>query len=286
MKLTRYSFPHPVLNWNDDVEGVFEVLFKHTATRDKYILNATFKLQNQSLEELLAAKSVSFLVHVECPQTFFRQSYPSFENPQVIEVDSELLRDKTTVTFYLCAVQDISTYQVTGAHPDYSNTAFQIEKGTIVGYGGKTAFLAEKQYDSLSAVSSIMMIIEGKHNSSPMLVDFSGSKIIIELSKKDFEEYNIRKSDRTIAPIFHSTIVLPVLIEALRKVNDPSKYGDTKWFQVLQKKMTDNSYSSDEEDLFDVAQKILENPLTRTLEAINNLENNAGDFDENTPKDI
>ena len=107
MKLTRYSFPHPVLNWNDDVEGVFEVLFKHTATRDKYILNATFKLQNQSLEELLAAKSVSFLVHVECPQTFFRQSYPSFENPQVIEVDSELLRDKTTVTFYLCAVQDI-----------------------------------------------------------------------------------------------------------------------------------------------------------------------------------
>lgn len=284
MKINNYSFPHPVLNWNNDVEGTFDVFFSYITTKEKYILNITQKFENQTLIDLLEQKKISYVVHIECSQTFFRESYTFYTNPHTIEISSHLLRDKTTVHFYLCAVEQIDQYKIVGSHLDYADNTFFIDSGAILGFGGEANFFAEKQYDSLNAVSTIMEIIGGKNKNNPMSIDFSSDKIRIELSKDDFSNYSIYKSSR--APIFHSNIVFPVLVEALRKIKDESKYSSTKWFQVLQKKMYDNKYSHEEEDLFEVAQKILDNPISRAFESIVKQDNDNGVSYESSPEDI
>jgi hypothetical protein len=283
MKITNQSFPHPVLGVRDDVDGIFNVAFSWSCDRAYYYLYPIFNLQNRTIDELIKNKKAVFVVEVECSNTFYRYSFFGYEKSPTIKIVAESLRDDVDVVFTVCSNTNLDEYLIEGAHSAYENQKFKIENGDIIAYGGNTSFIATKNYESLRAVSSIMLIKKGNYETGIAKVNFNEEKIELTLSKTEYKIYNDNKNDERLSTFFHSSLVFPILYRALFyiKISD-EEFVSKKWFKVLKTRLDDENLSiEDEEKHFELIQKLFGNPITRFFEKINQLnEDLNGAIDE------
>ena len=96
------------------------------------------------------------------------------------------------------------------------------------------------------------------------------------LSKEDFKRYKALSTKRGLDHIFHSSLVLPILIYAITQmVESTDEFTELKWFQVLSdRKQNDPEVSNitwNSSNAVLIAQKILGNPFDRTLGAMVNI---------------
>lgn len=266
MKAKNVSYPYPVLGNEDDVEGEFNVSFKHALNRDKIKLRVDFKLKNKTLEKLIGENKAVFTMEVECGSTFYRSNFRSFDRRGEFAIKSAAVREHVSVGFFVRAIAPIARYQIDGCHPDYKGFTFEVGPGDILAIGGFTSFVAEKDFDPMKpSVSSFMVIKQGSSEKGPMEVDYSGDeKIVIKLSKSDWNTYVRVKGRKTVAGILHSSIVLPVLADAVRLVKDGDReLQSTHWFNRIDVILRQQQLS--EEDPLISAQKILKSPIERGL---------------------
>src|SRR5690606_2780272 len=95
-----------------------------------------------------------------------------------------------------------------------------------------------------------------------------GDKITVYLSMNDYRRYQEVKKNQDIVEILHSAIVLPALMQAVLEVqDDSSEFADRKWFGILKDRVAETK----EDEPMKVAQKILENPLNRSFNAVTTL---------------
>jgi hypothetical protein len=271
MKVNFKSYPHPVLGNEDDLGGYFSVEFHYELSKDEVALNPCFNLKNQGLEVFIKDGLASYVTEVQCPASFFRASFASKKPINRFVVPAKLLREKVVVEFYICANEDIQNYKPSECHPDYAGASFDIEKGDILATGGSCSFIAEKDFDPLRPpVSSFMSITEGSHHEGPMEIDYESEKITIVLSKEDWKNYTDIRGQKVAEGILHSSIVLPVLIDAIHRVQKGnSDYGDKNWFGRLEAILDAKKILQKEP--FESAQKILDNPMSRSFQGIGSL---------------
>lgn len=276
MKIDKLSLPHPVLGLGDDVKGSYQVSSSVKLGKERIAVTVNHGLVNETIEKLMEDKIVAFCTEINCPQTLFRESFTTFEPNQIIEIDSTNLRDKVDVRFYVTAKRDISGYSIVGANPDYQDSTFEIAKGDVLAYGGDTSFIAAKRWEELKSISSFLVIMEGSKEEQPFEIYLNSDKIIVYLSKKDYAVYK-RASKHGFDPIFHSSIVVPALSYALQQTMtaEGNPYENLKWHQVLEfRKANDQRLEKIEwspEYAPKIAQILLENPFTRTLNRIENI---------------
>lgn len=269
MKVKNISYPHPVLGNEDDVRGSFGVKFFHKQERDKILLRAEFDLKNKTLASLIRNKKAFFSAETECSSTFYRKSFTSYEREISAEIEAPRLREQVSVKFFIRATEQMPSYAPEEYHEDYRGFAFEINKGDVLAVGGATSFIAEKEFDPLKpAVSSFMAIRQGSDPKGPVVVDYGDpEKIIIKLSKVDWERYQNIKGRKWMAPVLHSSIVLPVLADAVRIVhNNDEEASETHWFKRLEKILTEKRLPMDMP--LDAAQRILSEPIARGLESL------------------
>lgn len=273
MKITNQSFPHPVLGIQDDIAGKFDTNLTWNCDRAFYYLYPVFNLQNENIEKLIIENLASFVVHIECGNTFFRKSYMFNNRTPEIRIPADKLRDRVEVGFYISAIGAIGEYVNKDAHDDYSGQKFSIDKGDILAYGGDTSFYAVKNYESLKAVSSIMVIKKANYEKGIAKVNYNNDKIELWLSKENFNIYNENKNDEHFGALFHTSLVLPILLKALAFIKDDDPDFKTfKWFDVLKIRIDDESLGiEDDEKHFEVIQKLFGNPIDRFFLSINHL---------------
>lgn len=271
MKVNSKSYPHPVLGNGDDLGGYFKVEFPYELGREEVVLNPTFSLKNSGLEELIKKGKASFIAEVECRSTFFRKSFSTRDTNAKFSIPAKSLRERVTVGFYICADQDIKGYKPTEAHSDYEDAPpFDIEAGSVLAVGGYSSFIAEKSFDPLRPpVSSFMSIMEGFHHEGPMQVDYDQEKITIVLSKADWKSYLEVRAQKAAQGILHGTIVFPALVDAIYKIRSSDDYEGTNWYGRLDAIL--EARGLQDKDPFEAAQKILDNPATRSLAGIDTL---------------
>ena len=99
-------------------------------------------------------------------------------------------------------------------------------------------------------------------------VSFDNDEIIIRLPNESYEEY--KKFDWTIGPILHSSIVLPVLTQAIRYIKDPedNRYSSEDWYSKLDQ-MIDVKKLSNENELT-IASKLLKDPIHKGIAYLSN----------------
>lgn len=269
MKITSQSFPHPVLGIKDDIYGKFETDLNWSCDRSYYYLYPVFNIQNETIEKLINENSAAFLVHVECANTFFRETFVYTNKTPELKIIAEKLRDKVDISFFVSATKPIDHYKNSAVHEDYNGQEFNIEKGDILAYGGETTFLAVKNYESLKAVSSIMIIKRGENTLTK--VNYNNDKIELFLNKENFKIYNDNKNSEHFRNFFHIGLVLPVLYKALDYIakEDPD-LKNNKWFNVLKTRIDDENLSVEEDDEknFEVIQKLFGNPFDRFFSSI------------------
>ena len=273
MKIDKLSLPHPVLGLADDVSGEYNVPdFNVKLGREKTLISIYHKLSNPTLEKMIKEGKAIFCADVNCPKTLYRKAYTSKTPRQEIEINTDDLRDRVTVTFLIISLADDEKYQIAGANKDYGDYHFLIKKGDVLGFAGEASFIAAKRWKDINKISSFMVISEGENKTGPFEVDLNAERIVVYLSKEDYELFK-GVSRAGFDPIFHSSVVIPVLIYALQSMdNDNHVYDEFKWYQVLQfKKENDEELSTVEwspDNYHRIAQILLENPLTRTLNKI------------------
>ena len=275
MKINNLSLPHPVLGLNDDILGKYEPQLQVTLARDKITMDVQHVLMCEDIQSRIASGEAAFCVELNCTKTIYRNSFISQDANQKIEVPSDLLRDRVAVSFFIIAIKEILNYAPKEAHPDYRDYRFVLNVGDVMGVGeGDASFMAEKDWVAAKTVSSFIAIIPGNEQAGPMDIDLSDSKVIVRLSKDDYQRYaNSRESE--YAPIFHSAIVLPVLTYAVSEMildENVGIYENKKWCQVLNDfKENDERFRAEAWDTSNaprLAQMILDNPLNRTLSTI------------------
>jgi hypothetical protein len=275
MRLSNRSYPHPVVGNRDDVPGAaFQASVEMTTDKEAIYLDVAVKCSSKTINDLVKKNDAKFVIHVECSNTLYRRAFEFADGTYRVQIPSDNLNDAVEVNVFARAVRAISGYRVDAANPDYGNTTFALDKGDILAIGEGHLFYLDAPFDALSPIGSIMQI-QASHEDGdrPMQVEYGGPKIVIYLSKKDFAEYNWLKNMEGMATALTTTIVLPVLIEAINQVkaNDDD---DLRWVRALKRRIESMQLKTDV-DALELAQKILELPVKRTLASARMLAENA-----------
>jgi len=266
MRLSSRSYPYPVVGNRDDVPGAaFQAALEMSSDRQAVYLDAQIKCSSKTINDLVKKGDACFVVHVECSNTLYRRAFEFEKDTYRIQIPSDNLNDAVEVNVFTRAKKNLSGYRVDKAHSDYGSVAFNLEKGDILAVGEGHVFYVEAPFDALSPIGSIMQITEShKDGDQPMQVEYGGQKILVELSKKDFEDYKRLKATEGVSTALTMGIVLPVLVHAIYYLQQSDEEDDLRWVRSLKRRI-DGVGMKLEDDPLEIAQRILELPLKRTF---------------------
>lgn len=267
MRLSSRSYPHPVVGNRDDVPGAaFQATVEMTTDKTTVYLDVAIHCSSATVNRLIKEKHARFALHVECSNTLFRRVYEFNGASHRCAIPADNLNDAVEVNVFARATRDISGYHVEKSHSEYGRAKFEIVKGDILAVAEGQVFQVESTFDSLGRMGSIMQVLESPEDGDlPMRADYGGDKILIFLSKKDFADYKYLRAHESLAVPLTTTIVVPVLIEALYDLQqDDDEEDDRRWVRALRRRMDDLQIKTDYDPL-EAAQEILELPVKRSL---------------------
>lgn len=264
MKFRPRSFPHPVLGNLDDVELYeFQANCTFQGDRQNYYFHTHYKTSNPTLLELLESGSAAYVLHVECGSTFYRSRFILTNETDTIKIPSDSLRNNVEVNFFICANADIPGYRIEGSNADYEDTRFNVKRGDVLAVADGVTFPAEKDWDAIRKVSSIMQVEKSDEELGLMKVSPTENKIRILLPAADYNIYTQLKARDQFATILSGTIVLPALMEAISLVEEEdSTWEGSRWYQILKARLESLSPTADTSVLMK-AQQLYEQPVYR-----------------------
>lgn len=261
---TYRAYPYPVLGNDDDItDGNFEFSMEYTIGYDVVSIDCRFEVNHETIESLISEKKAVFVSEIVCPATFYRKAFKSSTPELNKNINADDLRGRVTVESYICASEEIEDYDPVGTHPDLQGYTANVKTGEILAFGGTAPFIAEKEFDPLKTpVSSFMKIQSKTALREHITVAYETDRILIQLAKEDYDLYLDIKGSASAN--LHSSVVLPVLIDALYLVSKNSEdYGDCLWFSKLKQICDESGY--DINSPFETAQKILQMPISRSF---------------------
>jgi hypothetical protein len=268
MRLSERSYPHPVLGNRDDVPGAaFQATLEMSSDRQFAYIEVNISCSCKVINSLLAAGDAAFVMHVECSNTLYRQAFEFHEYSRRVSIPCDNLNDAVEVNVFIHAAKTITGYRVLEAHPDYGETAFDVLHGDILAIAEGQIFHIESSFDSLKRIGSIMQINESpKEGDHPMEASFEGDKIVIYLCKADFADYKLLKRQEGLLSPLTTTIVLPILLEAITIWREESLGAEDgrRWVRALTHRIDTLGLAAESQALT-LAQKLLELPVKRAL---------------------
>lgn len=282
MDINNLSLPHPVLGLEDDIRGKYEVSSEKEIFSDRIILKFNHNLDNTTLKEMIQKNTAVFGCEINCPQTIYREMFLSEKTSQEVFLDSDDVRGKVILNFYVLAHGKPNKYKPAPLHEDYDNSEFLVSDGEVLAYGGTTYFYAEKKWKESESVSSFMCIIKSGEKEGPVEYEFMSDRINICLSEKDYFNYQNTLSDyKKIYNVYHGALVYPALVCALVRIFNDSE-GDEmlksfSWYEQLSDRIENDSRLKNIEKTIEnaplISQTLLSNkdsgmPLSRTLSCV------------------
>ena len=192
------------------------------------------------------------------------------------------MNGKVTLCAFIVAKEEITDYRNSDFNEDYAGTVFSVDRGSILAIGGQYDLNVVKDTEELARVPSIFTICKyAADTDESMKIDIDGHKIVIALSDSSFQNYRILTNMPGLLPVFHAMVIVPALIyvfESLRR-EGTENYEGLRWYVVIRKTLEKAGITLDEETLntvasYDLAQKLLDLPVDRALNAIITLGDN------------
>lgn len=271
MPRNAVSFPHPVIGHGDDVvDGVPPVELVRHISENKITLSVSgLTTTNSAVMGLLAEQRAEFTVRVTCGATYFRRVWSTAGPGIDLEIPSTEVANELIVETRICARQPIIAYRPTDLHPDYGSASFAIETGDILAMADNFHVSVLHDWDPLTGpVESIVRICEGQIEAGPFVADFDSDYIEIHLSRRDWRLYNQIK--QKYAPSLHSGLILPTLVEAIRRLTDDRVEVDDvsslRWQVVVRKRLEQRGLV--DPDPLQAAQLLLDEPFQRAVRNI------------------
>lgn len=276
--ISRY--PWPVLGDGDAVAGVFTPDAKINLGVDNIIIRGIFNLDNKTIQELIGNVKAKYTIQITCVATHFRRCY-LFENNQFeITIPAQDLRGIVFLNYFVIAADDILDYKNETAHSDYENLTFRIMPGDILADGGTDKFEAKKRYAGSKNVSDFLEVIREPDISYPMTVNPAREKIIISLSSIDYDKlakFSASKNKK-VNSIIQSGLAFPAIIIAMQNAfEEQNDYQQFMWFNVLRERSEKAHIEWNKDNIYRIAQAVLEMPVERMLSGLEEISNQSED---------
>jgi hypothetical protein len=277
------SFPHPVLaTFRDDVDpNDFRLELSVMPDADNYYLDVKFTYANSTISKMVEDGRATHCVHIECRRNYFRQIFNFREKSARITIPATELVGRVEVSGFVKVEKTVSAYSIEGAHADYGDATFHVQKGDLLAVAETSKFDAYMDYDPLKNVASILNIRCSEDvDEGPMKIDTGDDRqIIVTLSKQDYRRYTDLKANPALGPLLANQVVVPAILEAVVEIRRTSEEEleiemRKKWFRSITKKLEDSGIDprSNEMPAFEAVQTILRLPLRRSLEGLDRMD--------------
>ena len=282
MDIKYKLYPYPVLfsGTDDYVNSSFQ--FKVDLKKGIHELRFTFtmELENKGMNEKIKEGLAEYLIHIECPQTCYRIVVATGETIATKKIHEQYLNGKVSICAFVVACTDLTAYTNKDFNPDYRGITFSIDKGGIMAIGGQYDVNIVKDTEELAKVPSIFTICKYAADAEEsMKIDMDGDKIVIALSDSSFQNYKMLSNMPSLLPVFHAMIIVPALIfvfEVMRR-EGIEEYENRRWYTAIKKTLAKYEIALNHDSLtdmasYDLAQKLLDFPIDRALQAITALD--------------
>lgn len=301
MKVKERHFPYPVLaDFSDDFQNSsYETDLQYTVATSEFLLTVKHSLDNKEMLELIRNGDAVYSTHVECSKTQTRLVESTSNASQKLIIDPSKVENKIEVCTFVIATREIEKYTNSYFDDDYQGYTFNVSRGDIlaVGYDYNIYIEKERVNNSESIIQFEKAELDFKE---PFRINFDTNRLVVTLSKKNYDLYTHLIEYEELLPVLYSMIGIPVVSSALHVIgaeirdNDSTQddgYSNKRWYKVLIEKIQETGkdpydYKIYEEssDIIMLAHKILDDPLTNSLNSLVNLydygydESSEGDF--------
>jgi len=153
---------------------------------------------------------------------------------------------------------------------DYPPT-FRATEFDILAKTDKEDIIIDHEFDPYSSAQDAFMVITSHNDSkkNKTTVDFSQDKINIRLPIGIFENY--QSLNKSHSDILHSSIVLPVLCQAVSNIQNKEEsfqYEELVWYQRLNQIILVNKLEN--LDALSTSFRILDEPINRGIKYLSN----------------
>ncbi len=280
MKISLRNFPHPVLRHSTDDyrQSTFDVELFVEPKGDDYIVQGNFVLNCIELESLIKEHKASYVIHLECKATRYRNVRKTRDSTLKWPIPCSLLNERVEVCVLMTADDDVVGYCSKDFHEDFQGIAFDIMRGSILAVGYQGSFDADQEMDTLITPSSIFSVVQNKREDPfPIEVDLNTEKIQILLSPDNFTKYRLLYNDSQWKHVLASILVFPILVHVLEKIAADSgellSFEDNRWYRSLQKKLKEDGLERSLDDGFSavsLANQIIGDVVSSSLIDIEN----------------
>jgi hypothetical protein len=184
-------------------------------------------------------------------------------------IDQERIRHTVRVEVKIIATSPLEQYRLETQHPDYANAAFAIMPGDVLADGGYFEFEPSKSYDPLKPpIGSCFRFESNSQLKRGLRVQFHDDEhVLVAFPENVLAGFGMLR-ERPDLQI--GLVVLPALMETLTFIKENTAAGDhgedltgKTWYTAISR-LVEEAGSLDDSS-FDLAQKILGNPLDSSL---------------------
>lgn len=295
MEIKYKLYPYPVLSsYSDDYKNCsFDVAIDPVNEGYNVRLDFLATLTCQSLLNCIKNGDAKYVYHLECAQTGFRTVVQTDQISDSYTLRSSMVNGKLQICPFVVAVKDLKGYSSSDFHDDYQGDAFDIEAGCVMAVGEMATVDITKSIDDLANTPSIFSITRNADlNCHQMLVDHLQRKIVIKLPLEDYYNYSALRAIPEVQSILNSLTIVPALVyvlEEVRAINPDERnenFSDYMWYKVLSKTL-ENQFNCDiessqfgSENMMELAQKLVNDPMSDAFKYLVNSPNPSGGDDE------
>ena len=277
MKLaTGASFSHPVIGpgRDDVIDSQFSL--KHSPVRGDgldYYIDLEFEVTDDDLLQFIEAGHASYALHVEAKGFFYRKLFDHLHCNSQIKLEGNMVMGKVECLPLIVSDIPIIKYELSKFHKDYNGISFELLKGDILAIGHGFSFEAEKEYDPLEKLSSIMQVLpDSTLDNGAMQVELSEEKITVFVSKEDHSKYTKLQQQQETSAILLQSVAVPALTSAIAYLKSESDESiPYRWQKAIKRKADALGLAMEDSDPTDISCRILDGPFGRMLHCLDDL---------------
>ena len=285
MDIKYRLYPYPVLaEFNDSYHDV-EFTVSPVIVKDGFdlLINVSVLLTDRMLQEFIANGKAAIVYHVECAQTGYREIFETDKYEFKIPIKGNKISGDLHFCPFILAKEDITDYTNPNFNKFYSDPIPRIEKGCMLAIGKQHNWPIKKSMQDMLSSSSPFRIMKNMDESqNHMVVEYeSEDRIKIKLSATDCALYKSMADDPRLHDILNSAIVIPALVYVLGQLqcaesdDMEANFGMLPWYvaikEALKKNFDKDIQSLQDENIYELAQKMLKIPINSALENLANL---------------
>ena len=283
MKLRNSLTPYPILcAFNDDYrDSRFTADIHCSHSLDKIKIDVHFQLDNAELQQLIKEGKAFYLVHVESPQTSFREKEETCKEQLSIVLDKDEISDSIEICTFIVAAEDIMDYHNSLFNAIDENLHIALTKGNIMAIGSSKEISIERKSQEIRDADSLIKIIRNiKGKPATLYVNTDDAdNILLGMDPELIDSYNLLGRGKYRETLF-AMLFLPAMITILMRMKkddeseESSQFEGKKWYVAILDLLEKAGYSLNElkeEDnsILEAAQVIFKNPIKLAINALN-----------------